>query len=122
MPVMGRRTRIVRAIACVTALSVVGVFVGGCAKQSQSAQRHTYTGTVVAVCSHMAAGIPDCFAITPDPGTAYKDGYYAGGGAVTFERPPAGGQIPRVGDRLTVTVVMIPNRMWLRDTAYALSA
>jgi hypothetical protein len=58
---------------------------------------------------------PDKVVDDAPTGTAYKDGYYAGGGAVTFGRPPAGGQIPRVGDRLTVTVVMIPNRTWVRD-------
>lgn len=30
-------------------------------------------------------GVPDCFAIAPDAGTERRDGYYAGGGAVSRE-------------------------------------
>jgi hypothetical protein len=100
----GRATRIVRPkrVGCVFALTLPAVVLSGSSERSPSIQRHANSGTVVAVCSHTTHGTPDCFAMTPDPGTADRDGYYAGGGAVSFERPPAGGHIPRLGEHLMV--------------------
>jgi hypothetical protein len=71
---------------------------------------YTYTGTVTAVCSHTTQGIPDCFALTPDPGTAHRDGYYAGAGAVSFGPPAKRDPIPRIGDHVTVTVNQAVNQ------------
>ena len=105
-------TSIVRPkrVGCVFALTLPAVVLSGSSEQSPSIQRTPIRGTVVAVCSHTTHGTPDCFAKTPDPGTGDRDGYHAGGGAVSFERPPAGGHIPRLGDHLMVTVVMKVNR------------
>ena len=83
--------------------ALIGYLVGS----ASSAQVHTYTGTVVGVCSHRSGNIPGCFAITPDPDTAGRDGYYAGRGDVSFGSPPEGSKIPRVGDRVIVTVASV---------------
>jgi hypothetical protein len=102
---MRQRPFIAAALVAVSCASLTSCF-----REDPLTQRYTYTGTVVAVCSHETHHIPDCFAMTPDPGTAYRDGYYAGGGAVSFGRPPADRHIPRLEDHLVVTVVTSPNR------------
>jgi hypothetical protein len=92
----------------ILALLFVGAaLIGYVAGSDSPAQVHTYTGTVVGVCSHQSGGIPGCFAITPDPGTAGSDGYYAGSGDVSFGSPPEGSMFPRVGDRVIVTVASV---------------
>lgn len=99
----GKQLRIVM----LALLSVGSALIGFVAGSGRSAQVHTYTGTVVGVCSHQSGSIPGCFAITPDPGTAGRDGYYAGSGDVSFASPPEGSKIPRVGDRVIVTVASV---------------
>ncbi|HET6792533.1 MAG TPA: hypothetical protein VFI35_13250 [Actinomycetota bacterium] len=81
--------------------------IGYVAGSDSPAQVYTYTGTVVGVCSHQSGSIPGCFAITPDPGTAERDAYYAGVGDVSFGSPPEGSPILRVGDRVIVTVASV---------------
>jgi len=92
---------IVASVALVAAFGL-GLLVG----RDTSVHRYTYTGTVVAVCSHPLGGTPSCFALTPDPGTAHGDGYYAGRGDVSFGPPPEGFS-PEVGDHVTVSVVSV---------------
>jgi hypothetical protein len=111
-----------KSLARVVGLMLAAALLNGCSERSPSIERHTYTGIVVAICSHTTDGRPDCFAMEPDAGTAYRDGYYAGGGAVSFGRPPVGVHIPRMGDHLTVTVVMEPNRTWVAGIAPAAPA
>jgi len=95
------------ALVAVAILVLTGVFLlGFVSGRDTSMHRYTYTGTVVAVCSRPRGGTPGCFAVTPDPGTAHRDGYYAGHGDVSFGSPPEE-EIPRVGDHVTVTVVSV---------------
>jgi hypothetical protein len=102
-----RRSLLVAA----SVLALGGVLLTGCSTgRGTPTRRYTYTGTVVAVCSQRTDDVPDCFAIRPDAGTAREDGYYAGGGAVSFGSPPAGAHVPRVGDHLTVTVATAVNQ------------
>jgi len=94
---------IVGAVGVLVVAFLLGVSVG----RDPSIHRYTYTGTVAAVCSHPADGIPGCFAITPDAGTSKRDGYYAGQGDVSFGSPPSDAPVPHVGDHVTVTVVTV---------------
>jgi hypothetical protein len=103
-PAPRRRGSIVGAVL----VASVGAFlIGTFAARDTTMHRYTYTGTVVAVCSHPTGGIPGCFAITPDAGTAHRDGYYGGRGDVSFGSPPGDAPLPRVGDHVTVTVVSV---------------
>jgi hypothetical protein len=77
---------------------------------SADATVYTYTGTVDSVCGHARGAPPPCFALSPDPGTARDDGYYAGRGDVSFGPPPSDGFIPDVGQHVTVTVTSVIDR------------
>ncbi len=90
---------------------VLGLGFGFLLGRDTSMHRHTYAGTVAAICgtdSRTAYSTPNCFVLSPDPGTAHDDGYYSGQGDVSFGPPPDVGSL-RVGDHVTVTVVTVTN-------------
>jgi|SRR5436853_3955255 len=107
MPPSPRSRHLAGSIVAAVVVLVVAFLLGVAVGRDPSTHRYTYTGTVTAVCSHPPDAIPGCFAITPDPGTSNRDGYYAGQGDVSFGSPPSEGPVPRVGDHVTVTVVTV---------------
>ena len=52
----------------------VGFILGSLSGRNTSIHLYTYTGTVDGVCGPVTTGVPRCFALTPDPGTAHADG------------------------------------------------
>jgi hypothetical protein len=79
-------------------------------------REYVYTGTVADICGGVKAASlltsPNCFSLTPDAGTAHADGYYSGGGQVSFGGVPTDGgdlQNLRVGAHVQVTVVSALN-------------
>ena len=87
----------------------VGFILGSMSGRNTSMHLYTYSGTVDGVCGPVRTGVPRCFALTPDPGTAHADGYYAGAGDVSLGPPSHDDGPIHVGDHVAVTVVSVTN-------------